>query len=200
MAEKTKVNRTGPGEALKILSKDELAVLGEIAVATALAEHFVHIAIWYLLKLDDDKGLAVTGPLQLNQTISLLGALAALDNRKVVSKKLIPIVQALDKARPERNKKLHAIWVHDTELTSRFAKNLRGDKRSFMESNVTLDDLLEARETVRAAGGALVNWLTERKVVYQLSEQQAKALASLSKFFRQHREQIQSRSPTPKAH
>ena len=32
-----------------ILSKDELVVLGEIALHTATTEHFTHLAVWHLL-------------------------------------------------------------------------------------------------------------------------------------------------------
>ena len=142
---------------LKGLTKDDLAILGEIAVSMSSLEHMTQAAIWVLLNLDEDRGLLITGPLQLNQKTELLRGLA----KKLPpedSSTLSNIISDIDRVRPERNRKLHALWRHNNAM-EKIAITLGSDRRSMKETKFSTADLVNTRDEIRKVEFSVTTWL-----------------------------------------
>ena len=141
---------------LRGLTKDDLAILGEIAVSMSSLEHMVQAVIWWLLNLSVEKGLIVTGPLALNQKTEMLAALAKGLSAEA-SKTLKNIITDIDIVRPERNRKLHAVWRHNENM-EKIALTLGKDRRSIKETKVVTKDLEDARDAIKRVEFSLIHW------------------------------------------
>jgi hypothetical protein len=138
------------------LAKDDLAILGEIAVSMSSLEYTADASIWVLLGLGEKMGLMVTGPLSLSQKTEMLYALSkTLSDTEADT--LNKIIKEIDLVRPERNRKLHAIWNVDSSMT-KVAVTLGSDRRSFRKTTITSDDLVNTRDSIRHANLLLSDW------------------------------------------
>ena len=149
-----------PSKAKWPVNRNEFALLGEIAFHIAFMEYHLHQVIWHLLKITPEHGLAVTGPMQLNQKLDLLKALIKEMPKK--DRLLIRAVEMMEKARPERNRKLHAFWAWQGQPSKkRIAITLTGNRKRFKAEHITHKDIKDARNIAFVASGLLNNWLHE---------------------------------------
>lgn len=158
---------------LKGLTKDDLAILGEIAVSMSSLEYMVQAVIWWLLNLSTENGLIVTGPLALNQKTEMLAALAK-NLRSEEAETLKNIINDIDRVRPERNKKLHAVWRHN-ETMEKIALTLGKDRRSIKETKVVTKDLEETRDAIRLVEFSLIHWFISYAQVHPSSRVPSRA-------------------------
>jgi len=153
-----------PSKAKWPINRNEFALLGEIAFHIAFMEYHLHQVIWHLLKVTPEHGLAITGPMQLNQKLDLLMALIKQMPEKDAL--LTEAAQMMDKARPERNRKLHAFWAwQGPRNNNRIAIILSSNRRKFRSEPITHTDIRNARNLVFVASSLLNTWLKNNNLL-----------------------------------
>jgi hypothetical protein len=137
------------------LPDEVLLTLGQIAAEMSTLEQMLQFVLWHMLGLHGSvsKGLAITGPLQLNQKVELFRALVALEDEPFKARAL-GIATLLDNVRPERNRKLHAVYGVSEERI--IAITLGSDRRSLKETDVKLEDLRTTRDEIVEARDKLI--------------------------------------------
>lgn len=137
------------------LTKDDFATLGEIAVSMSSLEYMVQMVVWNILKLESEIGIIITGPMQLNQKMEMLAALTV--KLPSGSAELKEIIKKIEAVRPERNRKLHAFWIHN-QTQEKVALTLGSDRRSMKITNVSSEELIQAMTDIKEAENQLVQW------------------------------------------
>jgi hypothetical protein len=94
-----------------ILTKDQLAAIGSVAIESTYCEKLVEEIIWNLAGLDEDKGKFFTQPIQLSNRLELLSDLGKqkLSDQKEIENFRI-IISDLKIATSNRNTIIHGHW------------------------------------------------------------------------------------------
>lgn len=150
------------------VTKKELVLLGEIAFYTSHIEYHLHQVLWHLLEVNPKRGMAITGPMQFNQKVDLL--LSLIEEMPEKDHALISAAKMIEKARPERNRKLHAFWIWEGKTRrKRAAILLSSNRRLFKLVPVSYKDIEEARDITILASGLLNSWLWSKNLMGKVS-------------------------------
>jgi hypothetical protein len=94
-----------------ILTKDQLAAIGSVAVESTFCEHLVEVLIWSLSGMDEPQGKYFTQGIQLNNRLDLLTVLGKqkLNDEKEMEE-FTKIISQLKLANNDRNSIIHGHW------------------------------------------------------------------------------------------
>ncbi len=95
-----------------ILSKDQLAAIGSVAIASTNCESMVESMIWAFLGIEETKGKFVTQGMQMKNRLELLLNLAKenLGKNDALIKEFTALKSAMTEANNERNIIIHGTW------------------------------------------------------------------------------------------
>lgn len=97
-----------------ILTKDQLAAVGSVAVESTFCEEFVELFIWALLGVRERQGKFLTAPLQMNSRLDLLSSLMKVRLRSATKRlAFTDLISRLREANSERNVIVHGSWEPD---------------------------------------------------------------------------------------
>lgn len=95
----------------KILTKDQLAAVGSVAVESTLCEELVESLIWNLAKLTEEQGKFFTSPLNMNSRLELLSSLGKpLLRGDAKRAEFTKLISDLKEANAARNTIIHGKW------------------------------------------------------------------------------------------
>jgi hypothetical protein len=94
-----------------LLTKEQLAAIGCVAIESTYAEAVIEEIIWALCGLDEAHGKHLTTGVQLSNRLELLGALAKLHTPKEHQPRITKIISDFKIATSDRNTIIHGLWV-----------------------------------------------------------------------------------------
>src|SRR5690348_10241535 len=95
----------------RILSKEQLAAIGCVAIESTYAEIFVEEIIWDLCGLDDEHGKHLTDKVSMKSRLELLSRIGKQHTTKLQAEELTRIVSDFKIANEDRNTTIHGVWI-----------------------------------------------------------------------------------------
>lgn len=94
-----------------LLTQDQLAAIGCVAIESTYAEAIIEEIIWALCKLDESHGKHLTNGVQLSNRLDLLATIAKLHTPKEHQPRISKIISDFKIATNDRNTIIHGLWV-----------------------------------------------------------------------------------------
>lgn len=100
-----------------ILTKDQLAAIGSLAIESTYLEHLVENIIWEISELEPDVGKFFTNGVQLNNRLELLNSIGRqlLKDKGEALDQFSKLISDLKIANANRNTIIHGYWTHSTK-------------------------------------------------------------------------------------